>query len=55
MKLEIIMFIRKYADKFINYLDSLAFVEMQKIWHKDYRNRMERKTNVQIVIKGEIN
>lgn len=54
MKLEIIMFIRKYADKFVNYLDTLAFVEMQKIWHKNYRKRMERKTNTVVVTKGNL-
>jgi hypothetical protein len=54
MKLEFITFIRKYANRFVEYLDSLATKEIQKIWHKEYRNRMERKTNAQIVTKGKI-
>ena len=54
MKLEFIMFIRKYVNNFIKFLDMLAFREIQKVREKSYRERMERKTNVKVVTKGEI-
>jgi len=54
MKLELIMFIIKYANKFVDYFDSLAFKEIQKTWNESYRERMERKTNVKIVTRGEL-
>ena len=48
------MFILKYVNKFVDYLDSLAFKEIQKVWHDSYRERMERKTNAKVVTKGQI-
>ena len=54
MKLELIMFILKYVNKFVDYLDSLAFKKIQKVRHDSYRERMERKTNAKVVTKGQI-
>ena len=54
MKYKFITFLRKYAWRFVIYLDELATDELLAMHHASYRERMERKTDAKIVTKGEL-